>query len=320
MVMVIALGAAGSPREAPLRVLVLVDGDRERSLATRVEGQTTDLDAVIAITDAPPGADAEGKAAQARAEAAKGGSDAVVWFVPDGDGWTVNVLHDGETLRRQVAESSGAMSTSASTEAVALVVRTALRGLATGAPEPPPPSPPGPSLRVWGGLGWAGVLDGTGTPGHHGGQARLGVAVGPWRVALEAAYHPAEKITSSQADILVERQEGGVVAGFDVWSAPRWCLGVEFLAAVLHFPRVTTSVGTGYTATAPQDLWSMGLRPAFSASLRLVGALWVTAALGADVILARPQFGVLEAGVFRPVVTMWAVQPRASLTFVIDML
>lgn len=316
---VIALGAA--PREGPLRVLVLVDGDREQQLASRIEGQTTDLPAEVTSEELPAGLTSDAKASTARAQASARGAEVLVWFEAVGDGWIVNVAHGAHTLTRRVEESSGAMSASASTEAVALVVRTALRGIAVG--EPPPPSepvPPPPPLRVWGELGWAVLLDREGSQGHHGGEARLGLGVGPWRFGLEADYHPAQRLASNLVTIEVERQSFGLLASLDVAGGGRWRLSGELGAAALRFPRTTTFVAEGYSPLAAHSSWSPSVRPAVSFSFRLVWALWVSATLGADVVFDRPEFLVQQGVVFTRLATLWVVEPRASLTLVIDML
>lgn len=319
MAMAIAIAAGAANRAEPLRVLVLVEGEGERQLAARVEGHTADLDAVIIPIEGPKDVSTEAKAQRARAEGVTHRAEVVVWFLPEGDGWIVNVAHGRNLLQRRVAESSGAMSTSASTEAAALVVRTALRGIASGADEVPESAPP-PPVRFWGGLGWTGVLDGSGTPGHHGGEARAGAAFNRWRLALEVGYHPAEAIHSTEASIDVDRSGVGLVGGYDLATAERWRVGVELGATVIRYSRATRLVAPGLTATSPTIAWSPALRPAFTFALHLGGFMWVAVSFGADVLLARPRFEVQDASGFRPVATLWAVEPRVSLTLVIDVL
>lgn len=319
MAMAIAIAAGAANRAEPLRVLVLVEGDAERQLAARVEGQTTDLDAVIITVEGPKGIGAEAKAQRARAEGVTHRAEVAVWFISEGDGWIVNVAHGKNLLQRRVAESSGAMSTSASTEAAALTVRTALRGIATGADEVPESVAP-TLVRFWGGLGWTGVLDGSGTPGHHGGEARAGAAFDRWRLALEVGYHPGQTIRSTEASIDVDRLGLGLVGGYDLAGTERWRVGVELGAAAARYSRATTFVAPGLAATSPTIAWSPALRPAFTVALHLGGVMWVAVSLGADVLLARPRFEVKDASGFKPVSTLWAVEPRASLTLVIDVL
>ncbi len=328
MAMAVAIAAGAANRVEPLRVLVLVDGEGERQLAARVEGQTTDLDTFIITTEAPAGLSPEAKAERARGDGVTHRAEVVVWFLAEGDGWVVNVAHGDDRLQRRVAESSGALSSSASTEAVALVVRTALRGIAIGAPPPPrtPEAPPVP-VRFWGALGWTAVLDGSGNPGHHGGEARAGAAVGSWQVLLELAYQPGESIRSADATpgvptttIAVDRLAVGLVGGYELLRGSWWRLGAEFGGAAVRYSRSTTELADNFKATPPRASWSPTLRPAFSFSAHLGWAVWAVLAAGADVVFARPQFEVNDAGVFKHISTLWAVEPRVSLTLVIDVL
>lgn len=53
-----------------------------------------------------------------------------MWFGVDGGDWLVLAAQGDRVLVRRVAQASGVLSRSASIEAVALTVRTDLRGLA----------------------------------------------------------------------------------------------------------------------------------------------------------------------------------------------
>lgn len=315
----IALGVAS--REGPLRVLVLADGDRERQLATRVEGQTADLDVAIEVGTVPAGLEGPEKDAAALAELRKGRAEVVVWFFADGEGWSVHVAHGERHLLRRVQEPAGALSASAADETAALVVRTALRGLVSAEPpDEPPPAAARPSLRFWGGVGWTGVYDGSGTPGHHGVEARGGVAVGVWRAGLEAGFNPSETLSSGRTSISVDRLVVGATAGVTPWETPwlRW--GVELGAGAARYHRVTEAVDPAFNKTSSRDSWSPLLRPTVSLSVRLVSVLWVSLALGADVVLRRPFFDIQKADGFQTIASTWAFQPRASLTLVVDVL
>ena len=323
-----ALTASGAvARDGALRVLVLVKGERERQLASRAEGQTTDLDVAVTIADAAPKPGLGGEVALARAEAEARGAEVVVWFSADGDGWIVHVARGERVLIRRVGESTGAMSASASSEAAALVVRTAVRGLAAGGEigveeRAAAPERDRSALRPWAALGWAGVLERDGSAARHGVAARIGGAIGRWHFGAMFDYHPSQTLSSPRATIQVERQRAGVIAGLDLahaaGPADRWRFGPELGASALRFPRITTSAGAGLTPTAAHVSWTPTLSPAIAASVRLAPALWLSASLGVDVLLRRPEFGVVGTSGFEPVAALWPLEPSATLSLVID--
>ena len=125
---------ASAQADAPLRVLILADDDDDEVVA-RIEGQVADLPVALARGAALDDAGAlASQLATAQARARAQAADAVVWFVRDGDGWIVHVADPaaGRLLVRRVDSGAGAMSASAALESAALMVRTALRGLAAG--------------------------------------------------------------------------------------------------------------------------------------------------------------------------------------------
>lgn len=316
--MMAALAASPATRASPLRVLVLVGGERERALAARVEGHAADLDAKIETVDAPRILEADRPVAAALSVAADRAAEIAVWFKPERAGWTVNVARGDRVFRRLVEESSGAMSDSAVIEAVALVVRTALKGLAAGEEIPAEGVP----LRLWGEIGWAGVVERAGLAGRHGVAARLGGARGDWRLAAEVGFHPAATVSTANATIQVERITAGVVAGLDLLGrageGARWRLGPELGISASRYSRVTIAVGPGFASTAAKSTWSPVVTPAFRASMRLASLTWVSATLGADVVGRRPEFGVEGNSGFVVVTSLWAVEPRATLSLLID--
>lgn len=210
------------------------------------------------------------------------------------------------------------MSDSAMIEAAALVVRTALKGLAAGEEIPAEGVP----LRLWGEIGWAGVVERAGLAGRHGVAARLGGARGDWRLAAEVGFHPAATVSTANATIQVERITAGVVAGLDLLGrageGARWRLGPELGVSASRFSRVTIAVGPGFASTAAKSTWSPVVTPAFRASMRLASLTWVSATLGADVVGRRPEFGVEGNSGFVVVTSLWAVEPRATLSLLID--
>lgn len=323
----LALGAlltvcAGSARAGtPLRVLVLAGSERERELASRIRGQTADLDAVVTI-ERSPSTDIASQFAAARAAAAR--ADVVVWFGDGRGGWVVYVARGERVLVRRIAGASGAMSESASLEAAALAVRTAVRGLAAGGEidvEEPPAEIPPPALRPWAELGWAGVLDGGRATGHHGVTARLGGAWGRWSAGLGLGFHPAASLGRPGARFEAGRQQAALVLGAELLAIepkPRWSLCLEFGLGATRFPRVTTEVGAGLSPTAARSSWSLVATPALRASRRLFSGTWLALGLGADLLAQPPEFGVSGSGGFERVAALGWAEPRLSLSLRYD--
>lgn len=321
MAMAIALAPDGVGVEAPvrpLRVLVAVNEEPEHLLAARVEGQATDLDVDIIVLQVGPGLEPDALAAAALDAAEARGAEVTVWFVAEGDGWVVSVHRGGRTFRRVVTESHGAMSSSASVEAVGVAVRTTLRGVVAGeavldgvSPEPSPPPPP---VRFVAAVGWSMVLDRPWGAVHHGVEARAGVGLGAWRVVLLFAEHPFETIELSDATLQLERQVGALMVGHDFRLGPRWRLGAAVGVEVLRFPRVTSTVAGGLIATTPASSLNAAVRPEVELAFELGWSMWVSLRLGGDFLFHRPGFGVGEAGgVVRPIAWLWSVQPTATL-------
>lgn len=322
--MAIASAPDGVSEEAPvrpLRVLVAVNEEQEHLLAARVEGQATDLEVDIIVLQVGPGLEPDQLAAAALDAAEARGAQVTIWFVAEGDGWVVSVHRGPRTFRRLVTESRGAMSSSASVEAVGVAVRTTLRGVVAGehVPEGPPPEPAPPSVRFVGGVGWTMVLDRPWSAGHHGVEARVGVGLGAWRIGLLFAEHPFETIEVSDATLQLERQVGALMVGHDFRLGPRWRLGAAVGVEVLRFPRVTSTVAGGLTATTPQSSLNAAVRPEVELAFELGWSLWVSLRLGGEFLFHRPVFGVGEpGGVVRPIASLWWVQPTATLALGVE--
>jgi hypothetical protein len=315
-----AAGATAARADAR-RVLLLTDGDRDRELAARVEGQVADLDVTIVKADAALPPDPGAQLAVARARAAEHRAEAVVWFGAEGDSWVVRAAQGDRVLVRRVGRVTGELSASAFIEAVGLIVRTELRGLAAGG-QIEDEVAPAVALRPWVELGWTGVLDGENARGNHGVAARVGAAVGRWRAAATLTYHPATTLGSPLATIQVQQQSAGVVAGLDVLGPPdaaaRWRLGIDLGAAFTRFPRTTTAAGAGRTPTASDSPWSPVVTPSVRAARRLSPAFWLAFSLGADFLLRPPEFGVATGTGFERVSALRLVEPRATLSLAFD--
>lgn len=213
------------------------------------------------------------------------------------------------------------MSSSASIEAVAVAVRTTLRGVVAGEEvvESPPAEPAASPVRLLAEVGWTVVVDRPAGAGHHGVEARVGAGVGAWRFALLLALHPLETIEVTDATLLLERQVGALVVGYDFLLGPRWRLGGAVAVELLGFPRTTTSPAGGLIATTPQTSLSAAVRPELEVALRLVWSLWASLRVGGDFLFRRPVFAVSEpGGVTRTIAELWSAQPSATLALGVE--
>ena len=331
-----------------LRVL-LVGGPRDAELVTRVEGQVADLDATLERdTTVMPSSPLPVQLVTARRLARTHTADVVVWFVMDRGDVIVHVTDTGgdRVLVRRVEAGGDAMATSAAIEAAAVIVRTAVRGLAAGGeigvtverelpPDPVVEPPPPPTardedlgsvrpLRPSATVGWSSVLDGESSTGHHGVSARLGVAGGPWRFAVALTHRPAASMESPMATIDVERQTIGIALGLDVAGgaqlrrAARWRLNTEVGFAMTRFGRTTTATGITVEPTADRATWTPTATPAVRIARRLARGAWLELALGADLVARAPEFGVATPTGFATIGRLWPVEPHAALGVVVD--
>ncbi|MBK9032993.1 MAG: hypothetical protein IPL61_17265 [Myxococcales bacterium] len=323
--------------DAPLRVLILADA-AEDDVVARVEGQVADLPVALARGPALAHAGALGaQLAAARTLARAEAADAVVWFVRDADGWIVHVADPaaGRLLVRRVDGGAGAMAASAALESAALVVRTALRGLAAGgeigvAPEPveapaPAPSPLAPAPvaeRSTAGVapfapiatvGWRATIDGDAAAGHHGLTASLGVARARWQAALALAYLPPRTQASSLATIEVDRQELGVAVQRGLVASARWRVTATTAVSAVRFGRATTATAGALTATDDRATWTAAIAPTLGAARRLGAGAWLELELGATALTTVPVFGVTGAVGFVEVGRPWRIEPTVGL-------
>lgn len=326
-VALVVLLAAGEARAARLRVLVLVPNDEHRELAARIKGQTADLDAAVATAEGELPPTLDGQIAAARVAAAR--ADVVVWFAADANGWIAYIARGDRVLVRRIGVAPGALSRSASNEAVALAVRTALRGFAASADsegegDQGQGSAPVAGLRPWGELGGTGLLDGTRSAGQYGVALRGGAARGRWHLGVALAYQPAATIDGASASIKVERQQAGLVAGADLVApgvpAARWALALEVAASAARYRRVTTATaaGSGLVPTPAAVTWSPVLSTGLRGARRVASRTWLALELGADVVPRPPQFGVERSGGFDRFASVWALQPRLALSLLVD--
>ncbi len=309
-----------------LPVLVLIADHEQRGLATRIEGQTADLAVRISIQQAslPAKLHEQLKFVTARAT----DRQAVIWFVKQDSSWIVRVIQDGRMLTRQV-KASGAWSESACTEAVGLVVRTALQGLLNNAmameqlAETNKSDYAEPVKSPWGlqgDFGWSGLME-TSKTFHQGIVLRWGANWGArtkkWYANLILGYFPNTSIRTSLAKFHLGRKDIGVVLGHN-WqvyncSPFTWSIGSEFSTSVLRFNRATYSTSPDLIPIDNSNFWMLALMPAIRTTCFFSSNFGISATIGADVIIGSVKFDVKTAPGLTPIASLWPVQPRATL-------
>lgn len=331
LTVILALMPAHARADGPLRAVIRIDGAANQELWSRIAGQTVDLDAeLIAVHGAvEAGLDAELDAACALAD--EHDARVVVWFrqlpgqslivyVAEPRADTVFVRSMGNDGER------GPAVRSATLEAAALVVRSALRALAAGgtigittaqvrAEEEPP------LLRWHMGVGAQVVGDGASQGGHYGLAARVGASRGQLRVHAELSSYPA--ITSSDAltSISVARHGAGLAAGYvtsaDARRGP--VLAIELGAGALLYQRSTVAFSPDVVPREPASSYAVVISPGARMLLPLGRrGHMLEAVLAADVVLGAPHFGYQENDRFVLRNALWPLQPRLGIGLVLQ--
>jgi len=325
-------GRAGA-QARPLIAVVLVNDDGEAELAGRVEGQTSDLELSLVVERRAPAA-AGPDLAEATAIAGRHGARVVVWFHRDASSWLVHIAEpseDREFVRRVAVASQGDLASSATAEGVALVVRGALQALAAGGTigvaEPVAATsarapPEGSGRRGFAAVGWRAVSAG-GPSIHHGVAARAGLAAGRWHGDITTGFYPGVAIDDESATIELERWSFAAGVGVELGSAPGtdgagWRAGFALDAGATRFARVTTSAEGSLNATPPEITWSPSASGRARLARRLAGRAWLELAVGAELLLRAPEFGVLTGETFVIHTRLRPVEPFGALGLVID--
>jgi hypothetical protein len=331
----IATSAGAARAQAPLTVVIVADATAA-PVVERIEGQLADLPVVLVRADADTTATHATDLGRANAIARAHVADAVVWFGRDGEAWIVSVAdaRGGRILVREVG-ADGAMSASAALEAAAMVVRTAVRGLAAGgeigvaaSPPPPPPvdepavvAPPPIASRTttqpFAALGWIAALDGDAAAGHHGLVARLGVARRRWRGAATVAYLPPTRRASALAAVELDRQELSGTVAFAIRDRRRWRFDVALGVGAVRFGRVTTAATAPLRPTDDRATWSLVATPSLELARAVGRGAWIELAAGVSVLGSRPTFGVDGGAGFVTVAPLARFEPSLSLRVVV---
>jgi hypothetical protein len=339
----VAFVASPTSAAAPQRVIVRVTDPTSRALMQRIRGQTSDLDQQISEVAQPsmePRISDE--LASARRLAVQNDARVVVWFDTTGESLTLffSVPREGRTLVRTMEQESP--TASATLEAAALVVRSVLRALASGAtigvtlakpldvpaaPEtaaepPPPPAPavplPPASEDRWGWVvsaGWHATLDGPGV-WLQGAEARAGARHGIWSAGLQAALDAPTELSDPYATVRLSRGAAVAFVAMAIPASDALHLALSMGVGAAGFPRQSLEVAAGVTR-AP-DAWNTSAVFAsdVGASYRMhwQGAVWAVALrVGADLVVSPPTIGYDVGGTFMAQHALWNVQPKAVL-------
>jgi len=361
---VLVLAALSCPGRASADDLVVAlwlrPGAQDPRLAQRVRGQVSDLP-VRLVEAQEPGADTSfgEQLAAADALARRQGARAVVWFAlldprAPRSGLLVIVAEaaEGRVLVRRVepeapsAAGAPADLDSATLEAAALIVRTALRGLAEGAvigldraaiaPAPPAPAlpapapaPPAPPPRPpaqqplpapaaegsWiAAVGWHTAYDGQALQQGLAGQ--VGHAFGRWTVGLSVATSLGVELVDPRATLHLARDAFGAFGEITALRTEQVSLGVGLSAGAILFPRSTgmTAAGVEPTSAAANPTFFAGLDARVRWLPRWLGGFagaWIDA--GVDAVPAAPMLGYEVAGQFVPTRSLWPAQPEGAL-------
>lgn len=304
----------------PALVVVLVRGERDRELAGRLAGQVADLDLVLSRTEVSLPPDLEGQLAVARAAGV--GAEAVVWFGADGGDSLAYVALRGQLQARRIEPATGALSRSASAEAIAIAARTLLEGVARGharEDQVRPTAPP--ALRAWAEFGWTGLLDGVHPSGHHGVALRAGAARGRWLLSATLGLLPPAAVDAPPGTLDVGREHAALLVGAELLPAGagrRWSVALDLGVGVARLRRSTAATAAGFTATPARVSWSALVAPGVRVARRVVSDAWLALELGADLLGSPPRFAVQRTDGLDAVRSTWAAQPRAGLSLLVD--
>src|SRR3954467_1106237 len=203
--------------------VVVRAGSRDATIVTRLRGQLADLDGVtVTVDDGAVEPTLEGQLAAAE----RVGARVVVGFTPRGKTLAVAIAtpQDHRLFVREIPQSSE----SATAEAAAITVRTAVRAIALGGtigvevapaaavvvtPEPPPRAPRvEASTTIAAALGWQLAFDGGADRGAHALAQRTTVARGAWAGWLSLALG-APLAWKAGSGLALEVSRSGAIAG-----------------------------------------------------------------------------------------------------------
>lgn len=312
--------------EEQLAVVVRA-GPHEATIVTRLKGQLADLDVVTLSVEATGDAiepTLEAQLAAAERIGAASGARVVVWFIPRGKTLAVAIATPREhrLFVREVPQSSD----SATAEAAAITVRTAVRSISLGGtigvevprgvapvPEPvPDPAPARPRAARWtlgAALGWQLSLDGGADRGAHALVQRTTLARDAWGVSLTLAL--GVPLAWRAGELALEVSRSGAVIGGERRLGAGVAIGAGLGALVYH--RSTAMAPAGLSPTASSSTVAAAGAVELTWRARLAAGVRLLACAGIEVVAGAPVAAVDRDGTVEDLDRVRAVQVRASL-------
>ncbi|WP_146210083.1 hypothetical protein [Vitiosangium sp. GDMCC 1.1324] len=315
----------------------------DEDLASRILGQVSDLPVVLRVSPGPSLGGNDGEQWRTAVELAESlQARVVLWFDREPE---AIVLHLAEPATRrlfvrriQSDERRETLGRSASAEAAALVVRSALKALEAGSqlgepvvPEPrvepvvtpppppvvvPPPEPPAPTEGWQLGVGWQAAVDGHSPRGQQGPQVAVGWEGRGLRARVLLLASLPARLSDAYTRVTLSRHAAGVAGDAALVSSARFRLGVGLGAGVAGFLRSTEPLQPEVEASPSRLIPALYVAPELSARWR-GGPMALEASVGADVLAGVPTLGYHRDGTFIVRNRLWVVQPRFSLSVVL---
>ncbi|AGC48447.1 hypothetical protein MYSTI_07175 [Myxococcus stipitatus DSM 14675] len=340
-------GVSRAEAASPWLAVACVTTEEDGALLERVRGQSSDLPVELRAMPAPPW---EGSPqAQWRSVVELAGAHharAVLWFQRAGPEVRIHFAQPASrhlfVRTARLEGAPGALEWSAGAEAVALVVRSALRAVEAGQPlgevvEAPPPAvapredlplppelwamPPAAEddtpLRWQVLVGGMAVLDGYSSSGHQGLWLGSGWEFRPVRVRFQVLAGLGEVLDDGRTEVELDQYAAGLWADMTLFDTGtfRWGLGAG--VGALAFSRKTESRFKLIQATQPKFTPAVLAGPEMSLRWRFSRRVGVEAFVAADAVMGRPLLGYSEDGNFVVRNEGWGIRPRGVLALVV---
>ncbi|MCE9670598.1 hypothetical protein LY474_22590 [Myxococcus stipitatus] len=352
-------GGADASEKSSWLALARISSEEDQALLERVRGQSSDLPIELrampgpAFTGTPL---ARWRTVVDFAEAFH--ARAVFWFEREGPELRVYVMApEGRHLFVRTARLEGRpgeLEWSAGAEAVALVVRSALRAVEAGNPlgdvvppagpepqpedvvvaAPVPPEPPGAPLppELWpmppaamepAGWRWQFTIgamtawDGYAGSGHRALSLSSGWELRRVRLRLQMFVGLPAELTDSRTIVRVQQYTAGIWVDTPLFQhrTLRWAVGVGVGAHV--YDRKTEPRVRGIEPTPANFTTALLAGPETTFRWRFSRRTAVELGVAADALMGRPEFGYTDDLEFIPRNKGWPVRPRVGLSLVV---
>jgi hypothetical protein len=308
----------------------------DAELMKRVRGHVGDLSWRVEARETKTGTIGDAPS-RARAMIDEHRADVVIWLERSQGGFelTIGEARGGRTMSRHVSER-GVLGGSASREAVALIVRYALRAVDQGevsdwveeapaiedeppkiaeaaireedAPVPVVPLEPGPEIS----LGWRAAIDGE-TSGLHSIVARAGWILGDaGSFGVEGSFGAASSLSDELATVRLARHSIALFAALPIVNG--WLeMSVALDGGLFLFRRVTEPRRADVEATPPALKPALFAGAELRARIPLFAGLGLEASAGADLAPGAPLLRVQKGDLASDRNDLSAFEPRVGL-------